>query len=250
MAQFIDSDRVNDYSAEQFSAVQPFPWLSFKDLLKPGQFEQLYRDFPSLDVFEFHQDLPRKGGQRPHNRYYLAYEKTIYTKLEHNGKGVIAHSDLAPSWQSFIEELSEGREYRDFVCRMLGIDDVEMRFAWHVGVTNSEVSPHRDANGKLGTHIFYFNTSDDWEEAWGGSTVVLGGKKTSAPNPDFDDFETAHSAPLVDNRSFLFQNTQEAWHGVKALTSPEGRYRRLFNAIFHAKRGGFMNRVSGLFSRS
>jgi hypothetical protein len=252
MFQYIDADRVRGCSAEQFAKSPPYPWQSFEAFLKQGRFQELYRDFPSLDRFEFHQGLPKKGGARPHNRYYLGYEKTFFSRVERSGKGVIEHGDLAPSWQGFIEELSEAPEYRDFICRMLGVDEIEMGFAWHVGVTSSEVSPHVDARGKLGTHIFYFNTSEDWDDAWGGSLLVLGGKNTPAPNPEFADFETAQPVPLRDNRSFLFKNTPEAWHGVQALTCPGGSYRRLFNVRFHGKqtKASLVRRVTGFFSRS
>jgi hypothetical protein len=36
----------------------------------------------------------------------------------------------------------------------------------------------------------------------------------------------------LNNRSLFFQNNPKAWHGVKALTCPQGFYRKLFNVIF------------------
>ena len=46
---------------------------------------------------------------------------------------------------------------------------------------------------------------------------------------------------IRDNRSFLFKNTADAWHGVRALTCPANSYRRLFNVVFETpdkRRGG------------
>jgi len=37
--------------------------------------------------------------------------------------------------------------------------------------------------------------------------------------------------PFLDNRSLLMQNTSRGWHGVRKLTCPEGRYRRLFSVV-------------------
>jgi hypothetical protein len=88
---------------------------------------------------------------------------------------------------------------------------------------------------KIGTHILYFNTSSDWKPAWGGQTLVLAGKTTEALNPDFTDFQSYQAAQITDNHSFLFKNTPDAWHGVTALTSPPGNYRRLFNIIFESR---------------
>ncbi|MGQ4808285.1 hypothetical protein NKDENANG_01666 [Candidatus Entotheonellaceae bacterium PAL068K] len=229
---FINRDCFATLTVDQFNAVTPYPWVNFQAFLSPEKFAELHKHFPSLDLFEWHQYRSRRGGQRPHNRYYLAYETSIYTKIDHKDKGIVQREELPEVWQSFLQELNEGSEYRDFIASMLGVDDFRMRYAWHIGVTNSEVSPHSDSRQKLGTHIFYFNTDDDWDTAWGGELLVLGGKLTKARNPDFDEFLTAHPVPFLNNRSFLFKNTTDAWHGVKAFTCPEGRYRRLFNAIF------------------
>ena len=136
----------------------------------------------------------------------------------------------------FIEEIETSKKYHDFIKSLFQVTDFKIRYAWHMGVTNSEVSPHKDAEQKVGTHIFYFNTSKDWETSWDGSTLVLGNKLSNSMNPDFSDFATATPTQFTNNHSFLFKNTPNAWHGVKPLTCPEGKYRRLFNVIFEFPR--------------
>ena len=37
---------------------------------------------------------------------------------------------------------------------------------------------------------------------------------------------------MVDNYSFLFKNAVDSWHGVRALTCPPGKFRKLFNVIY------------------
>ena len=67
--------------------------------------------------------------------------------------------------------------------------------------------------------------------------------------PDFGDFETCEAARIVDNRSSLFKNTPQAWHGVSALTCPAGSYRRLFNIIFEVPANrGFIDHVRELLN--
>ncbi len=224
---------MREFPTETFTGQTPFPWFDFAQILTPGGFETLYKEFPSLAMFEKHVGMERPQGQRPHDRYYLAYEQSIYDRAARDAQGEVRHGDLPPAWQAFLDELKTSDEYRAFIGRMLGAGPLTARFAWHVGVTGSEVSPHCDAGNKIGTHIFYFNTRDDWDPAWGGATLALGGKKGSAPNPDFADFATATASEIRDNHSFLFKNTPDAWHGVKTLTCPDDRYRRLFNVIFH-----------------
>jgi hypothetical protein len=226
----IDQRHLANPALDQFKAAIPYPWINFHAFLKPETFIELYQAFPSFDLFERHQDRPRKDGQRPHNRYYLAYETSIYKKTNQQDTGVVQLDELPEVWQRFLEEL-EGHEYRNFIACMLGVAAFEVRYAWHLGVTNSEVSPHLDNKKKLGTHIFYFNTDDDWDTAWGGEILVLEDKQTEANNPDFDEFANVQAVPLLNNQSFLFKNAANGWHGVKSLTCPEGHYRRLFNVI-------------------
>ncbi len=229
---FINYKFIQSFNKHSFIQNEPFPWYGFPDFLTSEGFQQLCQDFPSLELFEKHEGLERVYGQRPHNRYYLAYETSIYNQLDRQDKGVVRYQELPESWQMFMDELETSQDYRDFIKSLFEVADFQIRYAWHIGVANSEVSPHRDGEQKIGTHIFYFNTSDDWEPAWGGSTLVLGGKLTETMHPDFSDFTTVKPTQLVDNHSFLFKNTPDAWHGVKPLTCPEGKYRRLFNVIF------------------
>ncbi|HEX8852297.1 MAG TPA: hypothetical protein VF754_02360 [Pyrinomonadaceae bacterium] len=228
---FIDYELLRAFDADAFGGRQPFPWHNLRGFLTEEGFRALYDEFPPLSLFEYHKGIQRAYGQRPHDRYYLAYESSIYHKDEAQS-GVARREQLPAAWQSFMDELETSEEYHSFVRRTLGVPAFSTRYAWHVGSGGSEVSPHVDAPEKLGTHILYFNRSDEWDAAWGGATLVLGGKKTAAMNPDFADFTTRDEARITDNHSFLFKNTPHSWHGVTALACPPGNYRRLFNVIF------------------
>lgn len=228
---FFNEDLIK-FAFESFQKRQPFPWNDFEAFLTPEAFKKLHEEFPPLQLFEYHENLYR-SGQRPHNRYYLAYERSIYHKRDEMPQAGIVHKqDLSPLWQQFIEEIEEGSFYRPFIQKALESPKFGIRYAWHIGQTSNEVSPHVDAASKLGTHIFYFNTQDDWKAEWGGQIIVLDGKKEPGHAPDFSDFDKETIVSNMDNHSFLFKNGPEAWHGVKPLTSPEGKYRKLFNVIF------------------
>ncbi|PJD95254.1 MAG: hypothetical protein CK425_09060 [Parachlamydia sp.] len=232
--ELINDSVIQSFPLDAFNKRWPFPWHNFHEFLTPEGFSQLYAEFPSLEFFEYHENLSRGSGQRPHNRYYLAYQKSIYKKDDQMG-GIVTSEALTPSWQQFIHELETNKNYQDLMHRILGNQPFEMRYAWHAGMSTNEVSPHCDNISKIATHIFYFNTSEDWNMEWGGALIVLGDKLTPVQNPDFKDFMTSTPIKILDNHSFLFKNTPNAWHGVKALKSPEGKYRRLFNVIFEAK---------------
>lgn len=232
---------MRDFPVEQFRRRMPFPWFSFSALLRPEAFDTLLTNFPDVALFEEHRGVERANAQRPHDRYYLAFERSIYREgddmvaasdSKHAADGVVELADLPLPWQAFIAELRASSVYRAFSEGLLQSGSMTVRFAWHMGFHGSEVSPHRDTDKKVGTHIFYFNTSADWQREWGGSILVLGDKQVKRKNPDVADFGSVTAADIRDNRSFFFKNTEDAWHGVEPLTPPPGHYRRLFNVIF------------------
>jgi hypothetical protein len=230
----IDHDRLRDIDVAEFLARQPFPWLNLEDFLTAAAFHELHATFPPRERFEWHENRERRYGQRPHNRYYLELEGRHSAPA--GAAGMIRKAELPAPWQALIEELDASRPYRELVGRLLQITEWETRYAWHLGVRGSEVSPHADSDVKFGTHILYFNTTEDWRPEWGGATLLLGGKAVAALDPDFGDFATTVETKTVGNRSLLFRNLPEAWHGVRALTCPPGSHRRLFNVIFERPR--------------
>ena len=236
-----DSDYISKFDPQEFNRNKPYPWANFKALLTPEAFDALYREFPSLDFFEQHEGIARKHGQKPHDRYYLAYEEKIdlYKSLDAQAeaiqsKGIIRHHQLSPTWQAFITEITTDTPYRRFISALLGTAEFTTRFAWHVATAGHSVSPHSDARNKLGTHIFYFNTSEDWKAEWGGATLVLENKQIEGMNPEVSDFDKVTAVEVMDNRSFLFKNQMEGWHAVDVIQCPPGVHRRIFNVIIEA----------------
>ena len=232
-----DQQFMASFNQTDFTDRQPFPWYNFQSLLTAETFQKLYSEFPSLDFFETHEGITRKYGQRSHDRYYLAYEETIYKEIDRDSdqaqaKGIIRHEQLPQPWQNFMSALQNDVGYRQFICDLLGVKNFTARYAWHVATAGRSVSPHVDARNKIGTHIFYFNTSDDWKVQWGGSTLVLGQKKYEGMNPEISDFGQVEAVEVMDNRSFLFKNQPEAWHAVDTINCPPDTYRRIFNVIF------------------
>jgi hypothetical protein len=230
---FLNVQALSAYKAEVFLEGKSFPWQDFDAFLLPDAFQALYRDFPRRELFSRYWDAERTYGQRPMNRYHLGYRKQGEGLSE---DGVIVHQDLPPAWRGFIEELETSKVYADFLKARLGKSDFERRYTWHRNVTTSEVCPHLDHKSKFATHIFYFNKGSEWDTSWGGKLLMLEAKKTDAMNPEFDDFEKWTAVDILDNRSVLFKNTKQAWHGMRPLTCSERGERRLFNVIFKRPR--------------
>ena len=213
------------------STPKSFLWFHYSDFLNNSSFKALYDSYPDISFFEEHKDLMRNYNQAPHDRFYLAFEKSIFHSSDYTGSGIIRMNQLPKCWQDFIGELNDKR-YNEFIKMVLNLENYTARYDWHIGIKGNAVSPHIDAKPKLASHLFYFNTSPEWNQDWGGRTLILQSKKTSVMNPSFDDFNEIISIENLDNKSLLFKNSESAWHGVEPLKCPENRFRKLFNVIF------------------
>ena len=174
---------------------------------------------PEAERFQQRFGERRKFGQRPHDRYSLEYDDDL---------------DVPTPWKEFVAELRAHR-YQRWLTEMLGTRHFRLSFHWHYTPTGCSVSPHCDAKRKLGSHIFYFNTTHDWEAAWGGETVILDdeGRFSRRSSPSFNDFPRATESRSIGNYSLLFRRNGNSWHGVRPLTCPEGALRKVFIVVIN-----------------
>lgn len=215
--QYLDETALNGLDARAFRERRPYPWWNVAGALKEEAFQRLRADLPPVAMFQKVFGKARRYGQQSHDRYALEYEPGL---------------KLPPSWQAFIDEL-QGPVYRAWLARMMGTDAFDLQFHWHYTPAGASVSPHCDAKRKLGSHIFYFNTEDDWDPAWGGGTVILddGGRFSPRSAPSFEDFESVEPAESLGNRSLLFMRNGNSWHGVRELRCPPGALRKVFIVV-------------------
>lgn len=228
---YLDPDALAAIDRAAFRAREPYPWVNPAGLLTDEGFGRLLESIPDIAGFEKVFGKPRKYGQRSHDRYVLEWRDGL---------------ELPDPWREFVDEL-RGETYRSFLDALLATR-VELRFHWHYTPSGCEVSPHCDSKHKLGSHIFYFNSSKDWDPSWGGETLLLddGGRFHSDSNPDFDDFERVVAAEALDNRSLIFLRKGDSWHGVRELRCPEGRFRKAFIVVF--ERPDLVSRARRLLS--
>jgi hypothetical protein len=211
---YLDPERLASIDAESFRSKLPYPWANPAGLLREEGFRELHRDLPDLALFDEIFGKRRKYGQQSHDRYTLDWGPDL---------------PVAPSWHEFVAEI-QGEAYRRFLARLFATDGFELRLHWHYTPRGCSVSPHCDAKRKLGSHIFYFQTSADWDPTWGGETLILDdhGRFASDSAPRFEDFDSAMAPETLDNRSLLFARRGDSWHGVRELVCPEDRLRKVF----------------------
>jgi len=229
---FIHYNLIRSFDRSCFESQIPYPWQPFEQFLTPKGFRELHLSYPGMDKFEKQVGYYR-GKEKPHDRYLLSYEDSIYHEKGYEGRGVVLHRQLPEPWQAFIKELERPNGYKSFIGSILRSSKFKFRYEWHLGYKKSEVSPHVDINWKLGNHLFYFNTEKDWNSKWGGSTLILGEKRNKIDGQtNFKDFKVTVPVANLENHSVLMRNTPEAWHGVKPLSCPVGVYRKIFMIIF------------------
>ena len=230
---FLDYDRLDAISPEAFQSAHPYPWVNPAGLLTEEGYRSLYENLPDVGLFERRFGQQRKYGQQSHDRFALEYDEKL---------------DLPKPWKDFVAEL-RAPAYQAWIRRMLGTNDIYMNFHWHYTPAGCSVSPHCDAKRKLGSHIFYFNTEEDWDPSWGGETLVLDdeGRFESDSAPAFEDFSASYGANALGNHSLLFARKGNSWHGVREITCPEGHLRKVFIVVLNSDSplGRIKRRLSG-----
>jgi len=211
---YLDSGRIESLSPEMFRGRQPYPWISIPAALTEEGFERLRNAMPQVEKFDRKVGVKRGYGQAPHDRYILHYRPGI---------------ELPEPWKEFVAEL-QGDVYQSWLRRMLGPQKFILTMEWYYAWQGCSVSPHCDARRKLATHIFYFNTEEDWDTNWGGQILMLDDEGRFKPHsaPAFEDLKVAASLVPRGNESLFFQRTEHSWHGVRPLECPSNSLRKLF----------------------
>jgi hypothetical protein len=215
---YLNIETLRSIDPGAFRTRDPFPWTNPRGILTEAGYRELLATMPPVERFTPFFGKVRKHGQKSHERYVLEYTDDV---------------ELPEPWTRFIGELRSD-PYRAFIRELLGGVPFKFRFHWHYTPNGCSVSPHCDARGKLGSHIFYLNSREDWDPAWGGETVILDdhGRFAAQSNPEFSDFDTAVPAETMDNHSLIFGRRGNSWHGVREIQCPEGALRKVFIVVF------------------
>ncbi len=215
--EYLNRECIDEVVPETFQQRRPYPWINFQDSLTPKGFEDLRTTLPEVSLFENKVGIKRAHGQGYQDRMLLHYLPGV---------------PVAEPWQKFIAEL-QGEAYQSFLHRMFGLParkPLILTMEWYYAWQGCAVPPHCDARRKLATHLFYFNTQEDWDSSWGGEVLILDdeGRWKAHSGPTFDDLRVGASIDPRGNGSLFFQRTEHSWHGVRPLRPPADQLRKLF----------------------
>lgn len=230
---YLNYEKLASIETDAFRHRRPYPWINPAGVLTEAGYRRLLETQPDLPLFEANFGKQRAHGQRSHDRYTLEYREDL---------------EVAQPWKDFVAEL-KGQPYLGFLKRLFAVRTLALNFHWHYTPSGCVVSPHCDARHKLGSHIFYLNTPQDWDPDWGGETLVLddGGRLSCKSAPAFDDFERIVRSETLGNCSLLFARTDHSWHGVNEIRCPQGALRKVFIVV--ANRADPVTRLKRLFKR-
>lgn len=214
---YLSFDKFEAINAAEFRSTSPFPWVNPQGLLTDEGYDRLLNNMPDLSLFEKKFGYERIAGQKPHDRYSLEYA---------------ADTPVPDPWKQFIAELCSD-SYRNTLAKLFGARKINLRFHWHYTPNGCSVSPHTDSVREHGSQLYYFNSEDDWDPAWGGDTLVLddGGQLKFQTAPMLDDFNNEIAASSIGNYSLIFERTRHSWHAVREIRCPEDRLRRVFIVV-------------------
>ena len=215
--EYLNHKILSGFNEKAFKHAQPYPWSSIDKCIHPDKYQELIDTLPNKEIFREVFGKKRKFGQMSHDRLALDYDSEL---------------PISDAWHAFVNELMSD-QYREFIYRIAGTKNVELDFHWHYTPNGCSVSPHCDSNSKIGSHIFYLNTEQDWQSDWGGDTLILDddGRFKRSSSPSFSDFHKYYKADSIGNRSLLFIRNGNSWHGVQEINCPADRLRKVFIVV-------------------
>lgn len=218
--QYLALDKLDAVDADTFSITKPYPFVNPAGLLTDKGYSRLVENQPDVSALTPSFGRKRSHGQYSHDRYVLEYQPNL--------KAVPA------VWNEFIAEL-HGPHYTRFIKRLYGCNSFRLNMHWHYTPNGCVVSPHCDALHKIGSHIFYLNTPEDWDSSWGGATLMLddNGRFDVNSAPAFEDFDRIVAGECIGNYSTLFARRRRSWHGVRKLNCPDDKLRKVFIVVIN-----------------
>ncbi|MCA9196984.1 MAG: 2OG-Fe(II) oxygenase [Planctomycetales bacterium] len=204
-----------DEAKARFQSATPFPSICFDNFLEPEFASEVAAAYPSLEE-------AKKIGR-------------AFKAVNEIGKVQVTDSSRFPGAVGKLHELLASRPVLDFMSMLSGrpelLADEEM-----VGGGMHQTGPR----GRLDVHVDFNYIKDrqlyrrlnilvflnrQWEESWGGKLELWDGKVKKCH----------HTFLPVFNRCIIFETSEISYHGVTAVTCPEGQSRKSFAAYYYTK---------------
>lgn len=195
----LNTEKLNDIILKKNDILKskPYPHLNPQGLINDEFFTLLRDNDPAIEKsIPGVLDSP-PGGMKIHIKYD-----------QRDGL------NLPEIWKEFLDELENGKEYKDFVSEFIKRDDWHLEYEWSY-LWKHSLHVHPDSEKKLFTHLFYLLDETNWNEEYGGQTTVFYKHKFGKKNSkEFEDYKKTWTPRIMGNYSFFFVRSKKSMHGV------------------------------------
>lgn len=199
----------------EFRSAEPFPHVAIDGFLDPDFAREVAAAYPTFEEAE------RLGFQ------FKAVNE--YKKIQ------ITESEKFPDPVRRLSEALSEESFRRDLSEISGIDELlwdpsHAGGGMHMTGPHGHLDVHVDFNQLPGQKLVrrlnllvYLNPA--WREEWGGAVEIWD-----------EDVKECHGAfPPALNRAVMFATSATSWHGVTAVTCPEGRSRNSFAVYYYTE---------------
>jgi len=195
----------------------PFSHALIRPVMSAGYYREMVESFPEDDAFT------------PLSSFYPDRGAVYLTPDREDGNDDLSRLDpnQRAFWAEFVEMFG-GERFRKVLLETLGgLELVES----HLSRTHSlihlsldrvgyQIQPHTDIATKIVTAIFYLPEDDAAVAKFGTSILVEREGKAGLDRRDWARYETAFTAPFLENTLFAFKVGDSSWHGVRPIDHP------------------------------
>ncbi len=199
----------------QFHAAEPFRHICIDDFLEPDFAQEVSEAYPSFQT----------ALQRGFSFNYVNERKKVQ----------VTDSSKFPEPVARLHDAISSQEFRDQLSEVTGIPrllaDAELvGGGMHVTGSHGRLDVHVDFNylAERKIHrrlniLVYLNP--EWKLHWGGQVELW----------DRDVQRCYHTLRPIQGRCVIFETSEISYHGVAAVTCPEGVERKSFAAYYYTK---------------
>lgn len=189
----------------------PYQWIFFDNLIPESQLIELRNSFPPIEVFP-KREKPQYGPA------IIVYDEAEEFADERAKKiHYYPSTNLSSIWQGLVKELHSSA-YRASIAKLTRLNLEQQMIRVSLGRLDPIVNgSHSDSEGITLTHLLYFGR-EDWKTEWGGCLQILLNEQLKS---------LFQEIPPRNGTSAIIVRSENSWHNVSPISSPEASRDRL-----------------------